>query len=448
MEDSIQLKVPPHSLEAEESIIGGCFLDPECFERIAGQVSYSDFYYEKNAVVFRAVADLAGLSEPVDIVTVSERLKMSGDLEKVGGISGLAEQMERAVTTANVERYADIVREKALLRRAIQRVAEVTDQLYSTSEPPSVLLDRAESALFEIGGRKQDVCFSKIDSLVVPAVDRLEAILENPSAVTGLESGFDTLDCLTAGFQKGDLIIVAARPSMGKTALVLNMAENISVPNSLTEDSVHSVGIFSLEMGKEQLVQRMLCSKAEIDMYDLRAGRCTPDDKRRIAISSGMIGEAEIFIDDTPAISATELRAKARRMARTARGGLDLIVVDYLQLMRGAGTEQSREQEIANISRSLKSLAKELHVPVIALSQLNRSVEARVDKRPCMADLRDSGQIEQDADVVLLIYRDEVYNPQTLSPGIAELIIAKQRNGATGVAEVGWNARYTKFTNR
>lgn len=436
----MEAKTMPYSLEAEESVVGACLLDKEAYEKIVGVVNWEDFYSERCAVIFRAIQFLHNNGKIVDAVTISDVLKEKGHLRKVGGLAGIVEIMDQAATSALVEQHANIVREKAKLRQVIRTLSEVTENCYTSIEPVGDIIDRAETQLLELGSDSSVVPYYEVDKLMPEALESLNKLIENPNAVTGIGSGFSELDRITAGFQPSDLIIVAGRPSMGKSAFVFNVAENIAIGKPK-----NAVAIFSLEMSKDQLVRRIICSQAEIDMYDLRMGKLTKEDKDRIALVSGQISDSRIIIDDTPGITVAELRSKARRMQKK-HGKLDLIIVDYLQLMRGK-SEASREQEISGISRGLKALAKELNTPIIALSQLNRNLEGRVDKRPLLSDLRDSGQIEQDADVVMLLYRDEVYNSLTERPGEAEVIVAKQRCGATGTAHLRWKKEHTRFTN-
>ncbi len=382
-------RIPPSSQDAEESVLGGLLLDQHAFDRIGDKVTAEDFYAERNSRIYAAMVQLAAEGQPFDIVTVSERLRRNGELAKVGGVAYLAEITERVPTAAHIEHYARIVAEKALLRRMIRVSTEIIEKAYSTDVESSEFIDDAEKSIFELSEKARDTGLQRIDALVPGAVDNIDELMKRQSDVTGVATGFVDFDRLTAGLQPSDLIIVAGRPSMGKTALVLNIAENVAVPARLRDGDVPpGVAIFSLEMSNEQLVMRMLCSQASLDMSDVRRGRVPTRQYSELARAAGRLGQAPIYIDDTPALSAMDLRARARRLARDPNSNLGLIVVDYLQLMRGNG-EDSREQEISSISRSLKALAKELHVPVIALSQLNRQVELRADKRPVMADLRE-----------------------------------------------------------
>ncbi len=383
-------RIPPHSTEAEESIVGGIFLENSAFDRVGDLVTAEDFYVERNARIFGAMAGLAEGGLPMDAVTVSERLKQHGELARIGGVAYLAELSEKVATAANIEHYARIVREQAMLRRMIRVSTEIVEQAFDATGDAAEFIDRAERAIFEVSERSARTGLMRIEELIPDAVSGIEALIDRKSEVTGVPTGFGDLDRLTAGFQPCDLIIVAGRPSMGKTAFCLNVAEHVAIPRTLgPEERVTGVAIFSLEMSREQVVMRMLCSQASLSMSDVRIGRIQSKQYGDLARSAGRLGHAPIYIDDTPSLSATELRARARRLKRDPEANLGLIIVDYLQLMRGSGREDNREQEISSISRSLKALAKELHVPVIALSQLNRQVELRSDKRPVMADLRE-----------------------------------------------------------
>ncbi len=433
-------KVPPHSIEAEEAIVGGVLIDEEAFDRVADGVTGEDFYVERNARIFIAMAELGDQGRPMDVVTVSERLRQKGELARIGGTAYLMELAERIPTAANVEYYAKIIREKAILRGLIRASSKILEQAYEARGATDDFIDQAEQAIYDVANRTLRSSLQRIDSLIPATVERIETLFERKEEVTGVPTGFTDLDRMTAGFQPTDLIIVAGRPSMGKTALCLNIAEYASL------HAKFGVALFSLEMGKEQLVLRMLCSQAELDNSKVRTGNLRDRDIKKLAFAAGELGMAPIYIDDAPAQTVMEVRAKARRLRNDPDANLGLIIIDYLQLMRGAG-EDSREQEISAISRSLKALAKELQVPVIALSQLNRQVETRADKRPVMADLRESGALEQDADVIAFIYRDEVYNPDTPDQGVAEIIIGKQRNGPIGTAKLQFDNMFARFSN-
>jgi len=433
-------RIPPHSIEAEESVIGGILLDNEAFDRIADVVKPEDFYVERHARILSAMASLSESAMPMDAVTIAERLRQRGDLERIGGVAFLLELSERVPTAANVEHYARIVKEKATIRRLIRASTEIIERAYDTSVETDDYVDRAEQAIFEISEQSRHAGPVRVSGLVLESLAKIDRLIERKSTITGVPTGFDDLDRMTAGFQPSDLIIVAGRPSMGKTAFCLNIASNVAL-NANT-----GVAVFSLEMSADQLVMRMLCSLAQLDLARVRVGHIQDREYKKIAQAVGQLGEASIYIDDTPALSVMELRARARRLRRDPAANLGLIVVDYLQLMRGRG-EDSREQEISNISRSLKALAKELALPIIALSQLNRQVELRADKKPVMADLRESGAIEQDADVIAFIYRDEVYHPDSADQGIAEILIAKQRNGPIGNVRLSFQKQFALFSS-
>ena len=427
-------------MEAEESIIGGILIDNNAFDRVAERCGSREFYVERHALIFKAMMSLADVGQPMDVITVSDRLKHSGDLQRAGGLAYLVELTERVSTAANVEHYASIVREKAMLRELIRASGKILEGAYEARSDSAEFLDMAEQTILEVSNKAARSSITRIDALIPPAVERIEMLFERKEAVTGIPSGYYDLDHLTAGFQPSDLIIVAGRPSMGKTAFCLNVAEYAAMQANF------GVAIFSMEMSKEQLVMRMLCSQAEIDNSRVRVGDLRDRDIKKLALTAGLLGTAPIFIDDTPAQTVLDVRAKSRRLKNDPNAGLGLVIIDYLQLMRGTG-EDSREQEISAISRQLKALAKEIDVPVIALSQLNRQVELRAEKRPVMADLRESGAIEQDADVIAFIYRDEVYNEDTPDRGIAEIIIGKQRNGPTGTARLRFDREFARFQN-
>ncbi len=437
-------RIPPHSIEAEESIIGAVLLDNEAFDRIADAISAEDFYVERHARVFAAMTVLADQSRPMDVVTVGEKLKQSGELQRIGGMAYLIELTERIATAANVEHYARIVRDKAVLRRLIRVSTGIIEESYMAQDDCGEIVDRAEQAVFDVSNNAMRSALVKLDQLIPPTVRHIEALFERKEEVTGVPTGFRELDRITAGFQPSDLVIIAGRPSMGKTAFCLNVAEYAAMKAGI------GVAIFSLEMANEQLVLRMLCSQAELDNSKVRTGHLSDRDLKKLALTAGGLGTAPIYIDDAPSQNVNEIRAKARRLKNDKSADLGLVIVDYLQLMRGNSSREgrdNREQEISTISRSLKALAKELGVPVIALSQLNRQVELRADKRPLMADLRESGAIEQDADVIGFIYRDEVYNPDSPDQGIAEIIIAKQRNGPIGNAKVQFDRQFARFSD-
>ena len=441
----VALKLPPHSIEAEQSVLGGLLLDNTGFERIADVVMDSDFYRDDHRRIYRHIARLIERSRPADVVTVDESIKGSEDKDKTGGLAYLGALAQNTPSAHNIRRYAEIVHERAVMRRLVQVGSEIADAaLNPMGKDVGQILDEAESKVFEIAeaGSRGRQGFQDIQQLLTRVMERVDMLFhrDNPSDITGVPTGYHDLDQKTSGLQGGDLIIVAGRPSMGKTALALNIAEHVAVENRLP------VAIFSMEMSGQQLALRMLGSIGHLDQHKLRAGRLTDDDWNRLTNAVGKLHEAPIHIDETPALNALELRARARRLHRQY-GTLGLIVVDYLQLMEASTTGENRPTEISEISRSLKALAKELNVPVVALSQLNRGLEQRPNKRPVMSDLRESGAIEQDADLILFIYRDEVYNPDSPEKGAAEIIIGKQRNGPIGMVKLTFLGEHTRFEN-
>lgn len=432
-------KIPPQNLEAEQSILGGMLIEPSAVSRVFEFVESDDFYRDAHRVVFEAIIALFQKNEPIDLITVTNQLKNSNQLEAVGGASYLASLVDRVPTAANITYYGKIVHEKAILRRLIEGATEIVEKGYADGGDVDASLDRAEQMIFEIAQRKIKQSFFAVKDIVKKSFETIEKLFERKEMVTGVPTGYHDLDKITAGMQPSDLIIVAGRPSMGKTAFALNMVAHAAM------EAGTPCAVFSLEMSKEQLVQRLLCCEAKVDASKLRGGFLSESDWPRLTRAAGSLSEAPIYIDDTPAINVLEMRAKTRRLQRDR--GLGMVVVDYLQLMRGLGSIESREREISEISRSLKALAKELHVPVIALSQLNRGVELRTDKRPQLADLRESGSIEQDADIVMFVYRDEVYNRESPDRGTAEIIIGKQRNGPIGAVKLAFLNQYTRFEN-
>ncbi len=421
--------------------MGGILVDNNAIDRATEIIIPDDFYREAHRKLMNAYIELNGRGEAIDLITVGDYLKGRNELEEVGGAAYLAELSERVPTAANVAQYARIVKDKAVLRALITTMNDISVRSFQAPGDVEAFLDEAEQSVYEIAERKTRPSFFKVRDIVIESMKAVEQLYDKRELVTGVPSGFLDLDKKTAGLQPGDLVIVAGRPSMGKTALALNIAQYAA------QEAGHGVAIFSLEMGKEQLVFRMLCSEAHVDQSKVRAGFAAERDYPKLAIAADRLSEAPIFIDDTPGLGILELRAKARRLSRERDVNLGMVIVDYLQLMKGPPTD-SREQEISAISRSLKALAKELGVPVIALSQLNRQVEQRADKRPVMADLRESGAIEQDADVIMFLYRDWVYNPKNADERDAELIIGKQRNGPTGTVPLAFFAEYTRFENR
>jgi len=440
--DDLLRRVPPQSLEAEESVLGGVLLDNTAIDRVLEFVRPDDFYREAHRRIFRAMLALAEKNEPVDLVTLSEVLRQRGELQDVGGAAHLAELAERVPTAANATHYAKIVREKAILRALITTATDIVTNGYQDQRDVKDLLDRAEQSIFQISEREVKPAFVRMDSLMTDTFKIVEKLHQQKEAVTGVTSGYADLDHLTAGLQPSDLIIIAARPSMGKTAFALNIAANAALRGGT------GVAVFSLEMSKEQLALRMLCSEARVDLGRVRTGHLSDREFPTLAMAAGRLADAPIYIDDTPALSVLELRAKARRLKRDPQARLGLVIVDYIQLMRSSEGRDSREQEISEISRSLKALAKELQVPVIALSQLNRQVENRHPPIPRLADLRESGAIEQDADVIIFLYREEYYVDDSDKKGIAEIIVAKQRNGPTDSIELTFLREITRFENR
>jgi replicative DNA helicase len=432
-------KIPPQNLDAEQSVLGAMLIDKEAVPRAIEFVRPQDFYRDAHKHVFEAMIDLTERGEAIDLITVTEELRQKGVLDQAGGAAYVAGLANMVPTAANVEYYARIVGEKAMLRMLISVSSRIAAMGYEGNEEIDTLLDRAEQMIFEITQRKAGTGFAAIKAILMDTFERIEYLHNNKGQITGVNSGFVDLDRYTSGFQPSDLIIVAARPSMGKTALCTNFCQNAAVRHNLP------VAIFSLEMSKDQLVQRMLCGEAMVDQQRVRTGQLEETDWNKLTQAAGPLSKAPIFIDDTPGISVMEMRAKARRLK--AEKGLSMIVIDYLQLMTGSRKTENRQQEISEISRSLKGLARELDVPVIALSQLSRAVEQRSDKKPMMSDLRESGSLEQDADLVMFIYRDEYYNPESEKRGIAEVIIAKQRNGPVGSVELGFLKEFTRFVN-
>jgi len=440
LEDNLR-KIPPQNLDAESSVLGGILLENDAINIVVETLRPEDFYRESHRRIMRAMIEITDRSEPVDLITLSEYLKSKSELESVGGTAYLASLADFVPTAANIAYYVRIVREKAILRNLISTATEIATRGYDEQGNVDEFLDTAEKVIFDISEKKVKQSFVAVGDMITDTLKTIDKLYQRKEMVTGVPTGYEDLDKITAGLQPSDLIIVAGRPGMGKTAFALNIATNAAYAGI-------GAAVFSLEMGKEQLVLRMLCSEARVNSSKVRSGYLGERDFPQLAKAAGRLHEAPIYIDDTPAISVLELRAKARRLLRDRSKKVGLIVVDYLQLMRGMGQANNREQEISEISRSLKALAKELHVPVIALSQLNRRVEDRSERRPQMSDLRESGAIEQDADVIMFIYRDEVYNKNNDDvKGKAEVIIAKQRNGPTGSIELTFLAEYTRFEN-
>jgi replicative DNA helicase len=434
---------PPYSLEAEMSVLGGMFIDADAVVKAIEVIDDTMFYREGHRRLYRSMVRLWERGEVIDAVTLSEELKSAGDFDSVGGAPYLAQLLDAVPTAANIEYHAKIVREKALLRRLIEAATSIIQATYEAGGEVETLLDEAEQKIFQIAQTHERRGFVWIKELLWPAMEQIELLSQNSSSITGVPTGFADLDEKTAGFQRGDLVIVAARPSMGKTAFTLNISQHAAI------GARRSVAFFSLEMSKEALVQRMLTSEARVDASRVRTGRLRDDDYPRLAQAAGLLNTAPIYIDDTPAISILEMRAKARRL-KADRPDLAMIVVDYLQLMQANSRTENRQQEVSEVSRGLKSLAKELDLPVVALSQLSRAVESRPDKRPMMSDLRESGALEQDADLIMFLYRPEYYHGPVDKDGNslegrAELIVGKQRNGATGTIQLMFHKEYTRF---
>ena len=436
------MRVPPHSREAEQSLLGGLMLDEASWEVVADQVTEDDFYFSAHRLIFRALAHLAEAAQPRDVVTVSEWLQRDSALEAAGGLAYLGTLARDTPSAANVGAYAAIVRSRSVLRQLIRVGTDIAQSGYEPQgrEVPE-LIDAAERQVFQIAeaGLRHKQGFVPIRRLLAETLDKIDTLFQSDNPITGLATGLVDFDEKTAGLQPGDLVVIAGRPSMGKTSFAMNLAEHAAIRDKVP------TAIFSMEMPGQQLAMRMISSLGRIDQSRVRTGRLTDTDWPRITSAATLIAEAPMFIDDSPALSPTEIRARARRLKR--EHGLGLIVVDYLQLMQIPGNQENRASEIAEISRSLKALAKELSVPVIALSQLNRNLEQRPNKRPVMSDLRESGGIEQDADLIIFIYRDEVYNPESPDKGSAEIIIAKQRNGPTGTVRLTFLGQYTRFEN-
>ena len=433
-------KVPPHDLEAEQAIIGSMLTDRDAVISAIEILKEEDFYREDNKAIYTAILNLYNRAEPIDIITVKSELESMGKFEQVGGLEYLAELPEKVPTTANAMKYIKIVEEKSTLRRLIKTANEIIELGYSPTEDVEDIMEGAEKKIFNILQEKNQKGYAPIKDVLVESFTKLEELYNRKQHITGVPSGFTELDYRTAGFHGSELILIAARPAMGKTAFALNIATNAAVKANVP------VAVFSLEMSKEQLVNRILCSESMVDSNKVRTGKLEEDDWTKLAGAIGPLSEAEIFIDDTPGINITEIRAKCRKLKLEKNIGM--VVIDYLQLIQGSNKRGgSREQEISEISRSLKILAKELDVPVIALSQLSRAAEQRPDHRPMLSDLRESGAIEQDADIVMFLYRDDYYNQDSEKKDIAEIIIAKHRGGSTGTVELLWLGSYTKFVN-
>jgi replicative DNA helicase len=438
-----QLRVPPHSIEGESSVLGGLLLDNAAWDRVGDILMDSDFYRYEHRLIYAAIGALVNASKPADVITVFEHMQNPGRAEEIGGLAYLNSLAQYVPSASNIRRYAEIVRDRSLLRKLVSASDEIATNAFNPKgRPVADIVDESEQKIFNIGeqGKRNNQGFQAMDSLVVKLLDRVQEMADNPNDVTGVPTGFYDLDRMTAGFQAGDLIVLAARPSMGKTALAINIAEHVALNEGLP------VAVFSMEMGAAQLAVRVVGSIGRINQGHLRTGKLTDEEWPRLTEAIERLRTISLHIDETPGLTPSELRANARRLARQC-GKLGLIVVDYLQLMSGSGSSsgENRATELGEISRGLKMLAKELQCPVIALSQLNRSVEQRTDKRPMMSDLRESGAIEQDADIIMFIYRDEYYNKDSKEPGVAEVIIGKQRNGPTGTVKLAFLNQLTRF---
>ena len=440
--ETTTLKIPPHSIEAEQAILGGLMLDPEAWTKVAERLRADDFYRRDHRLIFNAISGLDVEGQPFDLVTVAEFLENNQKLDDAGGLSYLSALADSTPGASNIIAYADIVRKRSVLRQLVRATTEISDSVFNPmGRSSNEILDFAEQSIFEIAeqesrGKKS---YKAIKDLLVSTLDRIDELYHKKSHITGIATGFNDFDRQTAGLQNSDLIIVAGRPSMGKTAFAVNLAEHAIIKDGL------SVAIFSMEMSGEQLSMRMMSSLGRIDQHKIRTGKLEDEDWPRLTSAVEILKDAKLYIDDTGALTPAELRARCRRLARD--NGLDMVIVDYLQLMQVPGTKENRATEISEISRSLKAMAKELNIPVIALSQFNRSLEQRPNKRPIMSDLRESGAIEQDADVIVFIYRDEVYDDESPDKGVAEIIIGKQRNGPIGMVKLSFLGRFTRFEN-
>jgi len=438
------LKVPPNSIQAEQSVLGGLMLDNQTWDSVSDIVAEVDFYRRSHQLIFRIIGNLASKQTPFDVITISEQLKAIGELENAGGLAYLAVMAKDTPSAANIATYAAIVRDRSVLRQLIHIGTDISDSAFNREgRETTELIENAERQVFQIAEqlqRGEASGFKPIRSLLARAVDKIELMFEQGNAITGASTGFSDFDALTSGLQPADLIIVAGRPSMGKTTIAMNMAENVAIKTK------QPVAVFSMEMPGDSLAMRMMSSLGRIDQHKIRSGRLEDDDWPRLTSAMSLLAETKLFIDDTPALTPTEVRSRARRLMRE-HGQLGLIVLDYLQLMQSPTSGENRVQQISDISRGLKALAKELNVPVVALSQLNRNLEQRPNKRPVMSDLRESGAIEQDADLIVFVYRDEVYNEDSPDKGIAEIIIGKQRNGPLGTVRLTFLGQYTRFEN-
>lgn len=439
MPEAILEKVPPQNLEAEMAVLGSMLLDENAISVAQETLDTNFFYNDNHKRIFAAILSLYNANKAVDLITLTDELKRNGILEEVGGVSFLASLVNSVPSAANISHYANIVREKSILRTLINNSTKIISLCYESEGNTSEVVDTAEKLIFEVSDRRSSGTYLALKEVIKESIETIDRLYQKKAHVTGIPTGFIDFDIKTAGLQSSDLIVIAGRPSMGKSALAIGIAEYAGAVEKIP------LVIFSLEMSKEQLVQRMLCSHAKVDAHKVRTGYLATSDWPRLTAAAGKLSEAPIFIDDTPAISVLELRAKARRLK--AHHDVQLIILDYLQLMRGTSSAENRQQEISEISRSLKALARELRVPVVAISQLSRAVELRSDHRPQLSDLRESGAIEQDADVVVLILREEYYNPTSENQGLAEIIIAKQRNGPVGTLKLAFIKEYTRFEN-
>jgi replicative DNA helicase len=440
-EEYVDTRTPPHSIEAEQAVIGAIFLEPEAMSTASEFLIPQDFYRPSHQRIFQVMMQLSDRGEPIDLLTVTNALNSSKLLEEVGGVSYLTELADAVPTAANISYYTKIVEEKSVLRRLIRTATDIVTESFNREDEVEDVLSEAEKNILDVSNRQNANAFKNIKDVLIDVYDNIEQLHQNTGDVTGIPTGFKDLDHITSGFQRNDLIIVAARPSVGKTAFALNVAQNVAIKTD------ENVAIFSLEMGADQLVSRMLCAEGNIDAQRLRTGNLEAEDWTKLTMAMGSLSNAGIFIDDSPGIRVNEIRSKCRRLKQ--EHGLGMILIDYLQLIQGSGAsaKENRQQEVSEISRSLKGLARELEVPVIALSQLSRGVEQRQDKRPMMSDLRESGSIEQDADIVGFLYRDDYYDKESEKQNIIEIIIAKQRNGPVGTVELAFVKEYNKFVD-
>lgn len=437
--ENVTTKIPPSDIIAEQAVLGSMLADKDAVVKTIEILKPEDFYREDHREIYAAMLELYGMGEPIDFLTVKKNLELRGSLEKVGAEAFLATLIDSVPTTSNIEAYVSIVEEKSVLRNLIKAANDIIKMGYAGTEEVDSIIEKTEKRIFDVLQKRNTRGYASIKDILIGTFDQIEQLYKRKSKVSGIESGFSDLDLKTSGLNPSELIMIAARPAMGKSAFVLNIAHHVAMKGKIP------VMVFSLEMSKEQMVNRILCSEAEVDSMKVRTGNLDSDDWVKLGKASGNLAEAPIYIDDTPGLSSAELRAKCRK-AKLEKD-IGLVVVDYLQLMESKGKSDTRQNEISEISRSLKILAKELNVPVLALSQLSRAPEARTDHRPILSDLRESGSIEQDADIVMFLYRDDYYNAESEKKNIAEVIIAKNRSGSTGTVELGWQGQYTKFVN-